>query len=166
MAFDRLKRWFIGPEVPERSPVSRTLAGRVRVGDQEWLAREERRAGPLPQLLILTLAGQTGSQMQLRFAEEEQVRSLEDISTRAHQPSERSFLDAADACWQARIATDDEGITRIKFIHWPSVHEGSYPFEDGLGLRSDDELRALLDGLRAASTHAMKSRDDSRDKEG
>ena len=62
----------------------------------------------------------------------------------------RWFTDGDGVRWEARIVVHSEGKgpdrELVKFIsNAREVREGDYDFPGGLGLRSDDELRQLLD---------------------
>jgi len=147
----RIKRWLSGGGPPAPAAPRPLIGGAVAIGGREWKVREERRAGPWPQLLVLTAADDDGSQMHVRIAEAEQIADLAEVEPRAASPACRWFADEAGARWEARLVlADTPGRQLVKLIHWPDrVHEGEYPFEDGLGLRTDAELRELLARMRS-----------------
>jgi hypothetical protein len=145
----RIKRWLSGgdPPVPAaRAPIS----GSIQIGDREWQVREERRAGPWPQLLVLTAADAATSEMHVRLPEGDQVAELDEVAPRAASPACRWFVDAEGARWEIRLVlSDSPGRRFVKFIRWPDdVYEDEYLFDDGLGFRSDAELQDLLRKLR------------------
>jgi hypothetical protein len=146
----RIKRWLTGGDPPAPAAPRAPIAGSVRIGDREWQVREERRAGPWPQLLVLTAADAATSEMHVRLPEGDQIVELAELAPRAASPTCRWLADAEGARWETRLVlSDSPGRPLVKFIHWPDdVHEGDYPFEDGLGLRTDAELRDLLRKLR------------------
>jgi hypothetical protein len=88
--------------------------------------------------------------MHVRVPESDPVSTLEELEARALDPTDRWFVDAAGRRWASRLVLPDPPDRRlVKFISWEvGVYEGEWPFTDGLGLRSDDELRELLEELR------------------
>jgi len=124
----------------------------VRLGEREWLVREERRQGPFPQRFVLTDPDTPASEMHVRVPESDPVLTLEDVEARALDPTDRWFTDGEDRRWEARLVLPDPPDRRlVKFICWEvGVYEGEWPYPEGLGLRADAELRRLLEELRRA----------------
>ena len=126
------------------------LSGTIKIGEQEWNVSEEKRGGPQTQLLSLTATGSPGASMQIRLGAGQEAKSLEEVELYAANPAIRWFTDKNGLRWEARIVVHSEpnGPDRelVKFISDArDVCEGGYGFVDGLGRRSDEELRNLLD---------------------
>lgn len=136
------------PAVEKRRP---PITGTISVGGRPWTVREEKRQGPRTQILILSAEDGSESEMHIRPNPGNEAHTLEDVEPLAFYPLYRWFTAGDDKRWEARILlSEDTGTELIKFISWGiGVYEGRYPFNDGLGLRSDDELRDLLVKLRA-----------------
>jgi hypothetical protein len=80
----------------------------------------------------------------------QEAKSLEEVELYAANPAIRWFIDKNGLRWETRIVVQSEpkGPDRelVKFISDArDVREGKYGYADGLGRRSDDELRELLD---------------------
>jgi len=125
------------------------LSGTISIGGHDWDVREEKRGGPQTQLFSLTALNAPGSSMQIRLGTGQEARSLEEVELYAASPAIRWFTDKNGLRWEARIVVHSEpkGPDRelVKFISDSrDVREGAYGFADGLGLRSDEELRNLL----------------------
>ena len=126
------------------------LSGTIKIGGHEWTVSEERRGGPQTQLLSLTAKDSPGAGMQIRLGAGQEAKSLEEVELYAATPAIRWFTDKNGLRWEARIVVHSEpkGPDRelVKFISDArDVREGEYGFADGLGRRSDDELRDLLE---------------------
>ncbi len=126
------------------------LNGTIKIGGQEWSVSEEKRGGPQTQLLSLNAKDTPGAGMQIRLGAGQEARSLEEVELYAANPTIRWFTDKNGLRWEARIVVHSEpkGPDRelVKFISDArDVREGRYGFADGLGRRSDEELRGLLD---------------------
>lgn len=125
------------------------LSGKIAIGGREWTVSEEKRGGPQTQLLSLTAVDSPGAAMQIRLGAGQEAKSLEEVELYAANPAIRWFTDNNGLRWEARIVVHSEpkGADRelVKFISDArDVREGGYGFHDGLGRRSDDELRELL----------------------
>lgn len=126
------------------------LNGTIKIGEQEWVVSEEKRGGPQAQLLSLSSKDTPGASMQIRLGAGQEAKSLEEVEFYAGNPSIRWFLDKNGLRWETRIVvqSEPEGSDRelVKFISDArDVREGKYGYADGLGRRSDDELRKLLE---------------------
>ncbi len=126
------------------------LSGTINIGGHEWGVNEEKRGGPQTQLFSLTAIDSPGAGMQIRLGAGQEARSLEEVELYAADPAIRWFTDGAGLRWETRIVVHSEpkGPDRelVKFISdTRDVREGEYRCTGGLGLRSDDELRDLLD---------------------
>jgi len=126
------------------------LNGTVNIGGHEWNVKEEKRGGPQTQLLSLTAIDSHEACMQIRLGAAQEARTLEEVELYAADPAIRWFTDAAGHRWEARIVvqSDPKGFDRqlVKFISDSRiVREGEYGLAGGLGLRSDEELRTLLE---------------------
>ncbi len=116
--------------------------------------REERRQGPRPQIFILKAADVPQSEIYIRPLPGQVVSTLDEVRVLCADPDTRVFLDESGKRWEARIviASTDAGETRlIKLLSYEAggqVFEEPYPYTDGLGLRTDDELRELVAGTR------------------
>jgi len=142
-------RFFRKRKAPDQAPRV-PLSGTVTVGGRGWTVREEKRQGPRPQILILNAVDDPASEMHIRPDPGNEARALEDIEPLALTPTYRWFEDLKGNRWEARIVLPDPPTsTLIKLICWGvGVFEGTYPFGNGLGLRTDDELVTLLNDLR------------------
>ncbi len=126
------------------------LSGTVTIGGHEWNVSEERRGGPQTQLFSLTAVDAPYARMQIRLGAGQEAKSLEDVGLYAADPAIRWFADNAGLRWEARIVvhTEPKGPDRelVKFISDSlDVREGAYGHAGGLGLRTDEELRQLLE---------------------
>ena len=126
------------------------LSGTVKIGGHEWNVSEEKRGGPQTQLFSLTAIDSPDARMQIRLGAGQEAKTLEDVQLYAADPSIRWFADQSGLRWEARIVLHSEpkGPDRelIKFISdTRDVREGPYGLSGGLGLRSDEELRRLLE---------------------
>lgn len=126
------------------------LSGTVNIGGHEWSVSEERRGGPQTQLFSLIATDSPDARMQIRLGAGQEAKTIEDVGLFAADPTIRWFADAAGLQWEVRIVvhTEPKGPDRelVKFISEArDVREGPYRLSGGLGLRTDDELRALLD---------------------
>ena len=136
------------------SPVRPLLRGVIVVKERTWQVREERRQGPRPQIFILNAADVPQSEIHIRPLPGQVITSLDEVRVLCVDPDTRVFFDGSGKRWEARIviASTDAGETRlIKLLSYEAggqVFEEPYPYTDGLGLRTDDELRELLAGAR------------------
>lgn len=126
------------------------LSGTVTIGGHEWNVSEEKRGGPQTQLLSLHAVDSPEACMQIRLGSGQEAKTLEEVELYAADPAIRWFTDTAGLRWEARIVvqSDPKGFDRqlVKFISDSRiVREGEYGLAGGLGLRSDEELVALLD---------------------
>ncbi len=112
--------------------------------------REERRQGPRPQIFILNAADVPQSEIHIRPLPGQVVSTLDEVTLLCVDPDTRVFFDESGKRWEARIvigSTDVDETRLIKLLSYEAggqVFEEPYPYTDGLGLRTDDELRALL----------------------
>lgn len=125
------------------------LTGSVEIQGNTWEVTEEKRAGPQSQLFSLVMAGSPHSRMHVRPLPGQTVSTLDEVAALATDPAVRWFVDAQGVGWEARLVVHSEpkraDVMLVKFISAKlAVHEGPYPFKDGLGARSDDDLRNLL----------------------
>jgi hypothetical protein len=130
------------------------LEGTVDVADLTWDVTEERRGGPWSQLLVLKARDAGSGVMHVRPGPGEEARSLEDVEAYAQTPALRYFTGPDGTRWQARIvlAAGENGseIPLVKFISKDgAVREGPFTGIGGLGQRTDEELRTLLDRAEA-----------------
>ena len=128
------------------------LSGTLEIDGQTWVVKEEKRAGPQAQLFALTLEEIPQSRMHVRPLPDQSVTTLEDVGALAADAGIRWFADSEGVQWETRIVVHSEpnaaDVMLVKFISERfQVCEGPYPFGDGLGKRTDDELRDLLRGL-------------------
>jgi hypothetical protein len=126
------------------------LSGTVTIGGHEWNVSEEKRGGPQTQLLSLTAVDSPEACMQIRLGSGQEAKSLEEVELYAADPAIRWFTDNTGLRWEARIVvqSDSKGFDRqlVKFISDSRiVREGEYGLAGGLGMRSDEELRSLLE---------------------
>ena len=138
---------------PSDAPIKRPpITGTIQVAGRAWTVREEKRQGPRTQILILTAEDTSDSEMHIRPNPGNEAQALEDVEPLAFDPLYRWFSTGDTERWEARLlVSEDTGAQLIKFICWGiGVFEGTYPFSNGLGFRSDDELRQLLDDMRTA----------------
>ena len=135
-------------------PVRALLRGEIVVKERTWQVREERRQGPRPQIFILTAADVPQSEIYIRPLPGQVISTLDEVRVLCVDPDTRVFFDVSGKRWEARIviASTDAGETRlIKLLSYEAggqVFEEPYPYADGLGLRTDDELRELVAGTR------------------
>jgi hypothetical protein len=125
------------------------LRGIIEIGGHEWEVWEEKRAGPQSQLFSLTAVDTPRSRMHVRSFPGQPAGSLEEVKLLAMDPQIRWFADPNGVGWEARIVLRAEpkapDTRLVKFISEKhEVREGAYPFLDGLGGRTDDELGRLL----------------------
>ncbi len=136
------------------SPVRPLLRGEVVVKERTWQVREERRQGPRPQIFILNAADVPQSEIHIRPLPGQVITTLDEVRVLCVDPDTRVFFDESGARWEARIVigSTDAGETRlIKLLSYEAggqVYEEPYLSNEGLGLRTDDELRELLVGAR------------------
>jgi hypothetical protein len=129
------------------------LTGVVQTGGHEWQVREEKRQGPRSQIFLLTAVDAPQCEMHIRPMPGREAMSIEEVQRLAADPSSRWFLDGLGERWQARLVIHTEAggpeVSLAKFISARGeVYEGAYPFPDGLGVRTDAELRELLTVVR------------------
>ncbi len=136
------------------SPIRPLLRGEIVVQERTWQVREERRQGPRPQIFILTAADVPQSEIYIRPLPGQVISTLDEVRVLCVDPDTRVFFDVSGKRWEARIviASTDAGETRlIKLLSYEAggqVFEQPYPYTDGLGLRTDNELRELVAGAR------------------
>ena len=129
------------------------IQGVVTVAGREWTVREEKRQGAqaqAAQLLILEAVDGSKSEMHVRPAPGREASTLDDVEPLAFEPLYRWVTDTDGTRWEVRLVVPDPPVRQlVKFICWGSgVFEGAYPYADGLGLRTDSELRDLLADLK------------------
>jgi hypothetical protein len=125
------------------------LSGTVEIDGNTWEVTEERRAGPQSQLFNLRMRATPKSGMHVRPLPGQTVTSLEEVEALAADPAVRWFCDGAGIQWEARLVVHSEpnapDAQLVKFISQKlQVLELPYPFADGLGRRSDEELSSML----------------------
>ncbi len=125
------------------------LSGTVELDGCTWEVLEERRAGPQSQLFALRKEDAPSSRMHVRPLPGQTVTTLEEVGALAADPAIRWFSDSGGIEWEARLVVHSAPNTRdvqlVKLISQKlQVHERPYPFAEGLGRRSDEELRNLL----------------------
>ncbi len=136
------------------SPVRPLLRGEIVVKERTWQVREERRQGPRPQIFILNAADEPQSEIHIRPLPRQVISTLDEVAVLCVDPDTRVFFDEGGKRWEARIVigSTDAGETRlIKLLSYEAggqVFEEPYHYSDGLGLRTDDELRELVAGTR------------------
>jgi hypothetical protein len=79
------------------------------------------------------------------------VTELSELELLAADAQIRWFADSTGTVWETRMVLHSEPDAmdswRVKFIsETNAVTEGPYPYKDGLGRRTDEELVALLRG--------------------
>ncbi|UCG85765.1 MAG: hypothetical protein JSW71_17875 [Gemmatimonadota bacterium] len=126
------------------------LTGTVEIEGNTWEVTEEKRAGPQKQLFSLVLAESPHSRMHVRPLPGQAVSTLDEVAALAADPAVRWFADSEGVEWEARLVVRSEpnsaDVLLVKFISEQfAVHEGPYPFRDGLGARTDADLRGLLE---------------------
>ena len=129
------------------------LNGEMKIGGRTWAVKEELRQGPRPQIFILTAADSAASQMHIRPMPGVELTTIEEVASTSADPLTRTFADGDGVRWEVRmvVSSGDSGNTALIKIYshqTTEVFERPYAFEDGLGLRTDDELRELLDKAR------------------
>jgi hypothetical protein len=148
---DLLVEGVIAAAAPQRP----LLRGEIDACGRHWAVREERRQGPRPQMFILNAIDAPENEMHIRPLPGEQVSTLDEVVPLSVEPATRIFFDEDGRRWEARIviAYGESGEKQlIKLLTYEvggEVYEGPYPFPDGLGVRTEGELRQLLVGLRA-----------------
>jgi hypothetical protein len=129
------------------------LTGVVQTGGYKWQVREEKRQGPRSQIFILTAVDAPACEMHIRPMPGTEAKTIEEVQLLAGEPAYRWFVDAEERRWEVRlvIRTEPNGIEVMlaKFISGTDVHEGEYSFRNGLGVRTDEELRELLKEVRS-----------------
>ena len=152
MFFFRKKKRKQEQGAPQGQSKRPMINGAVQVGGLEWTVREEKRQGPRPQILILSASD--GSEMHLRPSPGTEAVTLEDVEPLAADPAYRWFTDTDGVRWETRMVVPDPPTRMsVKFIAWGvGVYEGLYPFTNGLGLRSDAELKELLLVIKSEAT--------------
>ena len=134
-------------------PVRPLLRGKIVVKQRTWRVREERRQGPRSQIFILNDADVPQSEIHVRPLPGQVISTLDEVRVLCVDPDSRVFFDESGRRWEARIVigSTDAGETRlIKLLSYEAggqVFEEPYPYTDGIGLRTDDELRELLAGV-------------------
>ena len=131
------------------APARRMLSGTVEVAGRTWQLREEKRMGPRPQIFILSDAEVPENEMHVRPLPGLEVASVDDVTRLSTDPETRTFADQQGIPWEARIilGSDETGSRQlIKVLSYQArkVYEEPYPFGDGLGLRTEDELRQIV----------------------
>lgn len=131
------------------APPRRMLSGTVEVAGRTWQLREEKRMGPRPQIFILSDAEVPENEMHVRPLPGHEVASVDDVTRLSTDPETRTFADQQGILWEARIilGSDETGSRQlIKVLSYQArkVYEEPYPFGDGLGLRTEDELRQIV----------------------
>jgi hypothetical protein len=128
------------------------LSGVVQTGGYKWQVREEKRQGPRGQIFILTAVDAPVCEMHIRPMPGTEAKTIEEVQLLAGDPAYRWFADADERRWEVRlvIRTEPNGIEVMlaKFISGTDVYEGEYSFRNGLGMRTDEELRELLCKVR------------------
>ncbi len=129
------------------------LTGVVQTGGYKWQVREEKRQGPRSQIFILTAVGSPACEMHIRPMPGTEAKTIEEVQLLAGEPAYRWFGDAEERRWEVRlvIRTEPNGIEVMlaKFISGTDVYEVEYSCRNGLGVRTDEELRELLDKVRS-----------------
>ena len=125
------------------------LNGVVDVAGRTWQLREEKRMGPRPQIFILSDAETPVNEMHVRPLPGHEVSSVDEVTLLGTDPETRTFADKEGIPWEARIilGSDETGSKQlIKVLSYQArkVYEEPYPFGDGLGLRTEDELRQIV----------------------
>jgi hypothetical protein len=125
------------------------LSGTVEIEGSNWEVAEELRAGPQSKLFTLTMVGSPQSRMHVRPLPGQSATTLDEVAALAADPAIRWFTDTSGIQWEARIVVHSEpnaaDVLLVKFISdQHEVREVKYPFPDGLGRRTDEELQALL----------------------
>jgi hypothetical protein len=117
------------------------LTGVVQTGGYKWKVREEKRQGPRSQIFILTAVDSPACEMHIRPMPGTEAKTIEEVQLLAGEPR-----------WEVRlvIRTEPNGIEVMlaKFISGTDVYEVEYSFRNGLGVRTDEELRELLGKVR------------------
>ena len=129
------------------------LRGEVEVNGRTWHVREEIRQGDRPQIFILTAADSDTSEMHIRPIPGIELTTIEEVLDVAADPITRSFVDQGGVRWESRMVvnsgeTGDAELIKLYSYQDAEVFEQAYPFSDGLGLRTDEELLGLLDKAR------------------
>ena len=124
------------------------LTGTIHIENRDWDVREEKRAGPQDQLFVLTATDSPSARMHVRSLPGAQVTQLDEVQLLAADAQIRWFADDTGASWETRLVLHSEpnGMDTwlVKFISQRTVVERPYPFRDGLGRRTDQELLELL----------------------
>ncbi|MCZ6917907.1 MAG: hypothetical protein O7I93_14110 [Gemmatimonadetes bacterium] len=125
------------------------LTGIVELAGRPWQLREEKRTGPRPQIFILSDAGVPENEMHVRPLPGHEIFSIDEVRRSSVDPETRTFADEEGILWEARIilGSDENGSKQlIKVLSYQArkVFEEPYPFGDGLGLRTEDELRQIV----------------------
>lgn len=148
---DLLVEGVIAAETPQRP----LLRGEIEACGRRWSVREERRQGPRPQIFILNAGDAPENEMHIRPLPGAQVTTLDELVPLSAEPATRVFFDEDGKRWEARIvvAYGESGETQlIKLLTYETggeVYEEPYSFPDGLGMRTEAELRQLLAGVRS-----------------
>ncbi len=140
-------------EASDSSPRRPMLTGEIEIGGRTWSVKEEIRQGPRPQIFILTTADVATSQMHIRPMPGVELTTIEEVASTSSHPLTRTFADGDGVLWEARmvVSSGDSGDTELIKIYSyqkTEAYEEPYTFKDGLGLRTDDELRELLEKTR------------------
>ncbi len=132
------------------------LSGVIRAGGREWQVREEKRQGPRSQIFILEAVDAPGCEMHVRPAPGSEATRLEEVELLALDAEWRWFIHRDGERWGARLvlgSSPGADAQLIKFISGDGeVAEGEYPYHEGLGARTEDELSNLLEVTRAVSS--------------
>lgn len=136
------------------SATRRMLKGEVDVGGRVWTVREEKRQGPRPQIFVLTTADTPVAEMHIRPMPDHEVTTLEEVQLLGADPDSRMFADTQGLRWEARIVLSsgelgDCRVIKLMSFQANAAYEEPYPFSDGLGLRTEEELQALLAAVRS-----------------
>ena len=132
----------------------RMLAGVVEMAGRTWQLREEKRMGPRPQIFILSDAETPVNEMHVRPLPGHEVSSIDEVTLLSTDPETRTFADEEGILWEARIilGSDETGSKQlIKVLSYQArkVYEEPYAFGDGLGRRTESELRHIVAEAKA-----------------
>jgi hypothetical protein len=130
------------------------LNGVIDMAGRTWQLREEKRMGPRPQIFILSDAEVPANEMHIRPLPGHEVCSVDEVTRLSTDPETRTFADEEGIRWEARIilGSDETGSKQlIKVLSYQArkVYEEPYVFGDGLGRRTEDELRQIVAEAKA-----------------